>query len=90
MLILGTSIHTVYVFILRTCVRAPTNLVAPSDVVRHVLEAAHHPLVPEVIGEGLGPLRQQLHQLGGHLADTDLTTQQGVRGAQTELSEGEP
>lgn len=50
------------------------NLIPSSHMVRHVLEAAHHPLIPEVVWKRLGPLRQQLHQLGGHLTETDLKT----------------
>lgn len=41
-------------------------------MVRHVLEATHHPLVPEVVRKRLRPLGQQLHQLRRHLAETDL------------------
>lgn len=41
---------------------------------RHVLETTHHPLVPEVVRERLGPLGQELHQLWSHVTETDLDT----------------
>lgn len=54
-------------------------LVASGHVVRHVFEAAHHPVVPEVVRKRLRPLGQQLHQLGRHFAETDLKTPQGIK-----------
>ena len=51
---------------------ADTNLVTSGHVVRHVLEAAHHPVVPEVVWKRLRPLGQQLHQLRCYLTETDL------------------
>lgn len=49
-----------------------SHLIPSGHVVRHVLEAAHHPLVPEVVRKRLRPLGQQLHQLRRHLAETNL------------------
>lgn len=48
------------------------NLVPSGDVVRHVLQAAHHPLVPEIVRKRFCPLGQQLHQLRRHLTEADL------------------
>lgn len=49
-----------------------TDLISSGYVVRHVLEASHHPLVPEVVRKRLCPFGQQLHQLGRHLTETNL------------------
>lgn len=54
------------------CHSGSAHLVSTGHLVRHVLEATHHPLVPEVVGKRLRPLSQQLHQLGRHLAEPDL------------------
>lgn len=50
------------------------NLVPSGHVMSHVFKAAHHPLVPEVVWKRLSPLSQQLHQLRGHLTETNLKT----------------
>lgn len=44
-----------------------------------LLQAPHRPLVPEVIRKGLGPLRQQLEDLGGDLPDSHLMRRQKHR-----------
>lgn len=52
-----------------------TDLVSTGQPVGQLLQAAHHPLVPEVVWEGLRPLRQQLQDLGSDLPDSHLTIQ---------------
>ena len=44
-----------------------------------VLDAAHHPLVPEVVGKRLRPLGEELHDLGRDLPDSPLWSG-GARG----------
>lgn len=58
-----------------------TDLVATGQPVGQILQAAHHPLVPEVVREGFRPLRQQLEDLGGDLPHPHLMEegQTGVR-----------
>ena len=48
------------------------DLIPSGHVMSHVLEAAHHPLVPKIIWERFRPLGQQLDQFRCHLAETDL------------------
>ena len=64
--------YTLKLFILIFNSRFDTDLISSGYVVRHVLQASHHPLVPEVVRKRLRPFGQQLHQLGRHLTETDL------------------
>lgn len=52
------------------------DLVAPGHMLRHVLQAAHHPLIPEVVRKRLCPLSQQLDQFGCHLTEAYLRSNQ--------------
>lgn len=60
-----------------------TDLVSTGQPVGQILQAAHHPLVPEVVREGFRPLRQQLEDLRAdlphpHLVEEDQA-QTGVK-----------
>ncbi len=63
-----------------------TDLVSTGQPVGQLLQAPHHPLVPEVVWEGLRPLCQQLEDLGSGLPDSHLTMQGKHRS--TELTVG--
>lgn len=51
---------------------ASTDLVSTGQPVGQLLQAPHHPLIPEVIRKCFRPLSQQLHQLWRHLTETNL------------------
>lgn len=48
------------------------DLFSTGQPVGQLLQAAHHPLVPEVVREGFRPLRQQLEDLRGDLPHSHL------------------
>lgn len=52
--------------------RNTSDLFSTGQPVGQLLQAAHHPLVPEVVREGFRPLRQQLEDLWGDLPHSHL------------------
>lgn len=52
--------------------RNTSDLFSTGQPVGQLLQAAHHPLVPEVVREGFRPLRQQLEDLRGDLPHSHL------------------
>lgn len=52
--------------------KAWTDLVSAGQPVCQLLQATHHPLVPEVVREGFCPLGQQLEDLWSDLPDSHL------------------
>lgn len=52
--------------------RGGADLVPERQPVRHLLQAAHHALVPEVVRKRLRPLGEKLHDLRRDVADSLL------------------
>lgn len=51
-----------------------TDLISSGQMMAHLFQAAHHPLISEVIGKRLCPLSQQLHDLWSNVPYSDLRT----------------
>lgn len=49
-----------------------TDLISSGQMMAHLFQAAHHPLISEVIGKRLCPLSQQLQDLGTKLPHFSL------------------
>lgn len=58
--------------------KVETDLLSAGEPVGQLLQAAHHSLIPEVVREGLRPLRQQLEDLWGDFPDSLLKTQHRI------------
>lgn len=71
-LLLVITKRSLYKIVFKCVLRVQTDLIPSGHVLRHVLEAAHHPVISEVVRERLGPFGQQLHQLWRYLTETDL------------------
>lgn len=52
-----------------------SDLVSAGEPVGQLLQAAHHPLIPEVIGKRFRPFRQQLQNLWSDLSESQLEIQ---------------
>lgn len=52
--------------------RGGADLIPERQSVRHLFQAAHHALVPEVVRKRLRPLGEKLHDLRGDVTDSLL------------------